>query len=789
MKKKLLSILCIILMFSIYITPGVVIALSEETNSEESKSIQENINEVNNTKETNEVEENKYEVQKDNEYEENKTVDNAKEIQDEDNNVESKAENEIEENETREQLTENLETPNTQDENKIEEQNQAEYMENSLLKIALPVPTKTIENGTYIIYSAVGSSMVLDVSAGSKEDGANVQIWKESNVKQQRFKVTNLGDGYYSIVCVNSKKALDVAWAGTENRTNVWQHEDNGTDAQKWIIQDAGDGYYNIISKCNGLYLDVANAGTSNGTNVQVYEGNKTDGQKFRFEKVKPLTGSQTIKDGVYIIKSALSNSKALDISNASTDLYANVQLWDNNGTNAQKFIIKYVGSGFYTVENLNSKKVLDVANAGQDNGTRVWQYQDNGTDAQKWVIQDAGNGYYNIISKCNELYLDVQYGFTANGTKIQTYESNGTNSQKFKFEETELCAGQTISNGTYIIESKLSTNKVLDISGGSSLNGANLQLWDNAKEKQQKFIVTYLGNCFYKIQNLRSGKVLDVANAGTSNGTNVWQYTSNNTNAQEWVIKDCGNGYYSIISRCNGLYLDVAWGATGNGTNIQVHEGNGTNAQQFKFIKAETDGIDVSQYNGKINWNQVKNSNIDFAFIRLGYRGYGTGGFVQDSRFTENIESCIENQIDCGVYFVTQAINYEEGVEEANYTLEKIKGYNVVCPIVIDVEDSAGNPGRADDLTKEERTQAIKGFCDTIRDAGYIPMIYTSKSWLENKIDLLPLSYCSIWLAHYVSGAPEKTSDYKGDYLYWQYTSSGAVNGITGYVDLNKGY
>ena len=118
-------------------------------------------------------------------------------------------------------------------------------------------------------------------------------------------------------------------------------------------------------------------------------------------------------------------------------------------------------------------------------------------------------------------------------------------------------------------------------------------------------------------------------------------------------------------------------------------------------------------------------------------------------------------------------------------------KKCNISYPVVVDVEwagGAEGNNGRADYLTNEERTNAINGFCDTIRNAGYVPMVYANKYWLTDHIDVENLR-ADIWLAHYVKGAPENLSDYQGEYQMWQYTSTGKVNGISGDVDMNICY
>ena len=174
----------------------------------------------------------------------------------------------------------------------------------------------------------------------SKNNGANVQLYEYSADNQKRFKVTYLGDGYYSIVAVHSNKALDVKDASKQKGANVWQWEQNGTDAQKWTIKDVGNGYYSIISKCNGLYVDVTNASATNYTNIQMCDGNGLNAQKFKFEKVQASTtgsdsnnnntnnsnnnnnnteitipaGTKTIEDGTYVIRSSINQKFVLDV-------------------------------------------------------------------------------------------------------------------------------------------------------------------------------------------------------------------------------------------------------------------------------------------------------------------------------------------------------------------------------------------------------------------------------------------------------------------------------------------
>ena len=146
-----------------------------------------------------------------------------------------------------------------------------------------------IENGVYEIETKINNFKVLDVSEASNENKANIQIWDRCNVLQQRFKITYLGNGYYSLKSVKTGKVLDVAYASLNKGTNVWQYEENNTDAQKWKIEKQSDGYYYLVSKCNGLVLTIEDFNSENGANLEVNEKENIDNQKFIFRKIETI--------------------------------------------------------------------------------------------------------------------------------------------------------------------------------------------------------------------------------------------------------------------------------------------------------------------------------------------------------------------------------------------------------------------------------------------------------------------------------------------------------------------
>lgn len=193
--------------------------------------------------------------------------------------------------------------------------------------------------------------------------------------------------------------------------------------------------------------------------------------------------------------------------------------------------------------------------------------------------------------------------------------------------------------------------------------------------------------------------------------------------------------------------------------------------------------GIDVSQFNGYIDWNRVKNAGVKYAFIRVGGRFSKSGKFYPDTRFEYNISQAKAHGIKVGVYFFTQAVNTAEAIEEANYTIEKIKPYNLDFPVVIDSE-AVESGGRHAEISVQDRTNVIKAFCDTISNAGYTPMVYASTNWLENKLYMNQLSGIKVWVAQYYSRVT-----YNGSYNIWQYTSTGNIDGINSKVDCNRLY
>ncbi len=222
------------------------------------------------------------------------------------------------------------------------------------------------------------------------------------------------------------------------------------------------------------------------------------------------------------------------------------------------------------------------------------------------------------------------------------------------------------------------------------------------------------------------------------------------------------------------------------------VEDTEETDAEQYSDATENTEiirdgeakfGIDVSKWQGEIDWEKVKAAGVNFVIIRAGYRGSQTGALVEDPMFREYIEGANEVGIPVGIYFFTQAVNEVEAVEEASMVVSLIEDYSVTYPIFIDTE-GAGGAGRADSLDAETRTAVCSAFCETINNSGYHGGVYASRNWFNNRLNADELEDYVIWDAEYV-GVPA----FDGRIDLWQYSSSGYIDGISSRVDMDISY
>ncbi len=191
--------------------------------------------------------------------------------------------------------------------------------------------------------------------------------------------------------------------------------------------------------------------------------------------------------------------------------------------------------------------------------------------------------------------------------------------------------------------------------------------------------------------------------------------------------------------------------------------------------------GVDISEEQDYVDFVKLKKSGISFVMIRVGARKYSTGQIKQDEYFQENIKRATDAGLDVGVYFFSQAISEAEAVEEANFVLDSIKGYEVTYPIVFQMSYINNDSSRIDSLDVDQKTDIAEKFLQTVKDAGYVPMVYGTKEWLIKRVDLSRLIEYDIWLSQ-----PGDLPDYPYKFSVWQYATDGNIGGISGGANLN---
>lgn len=215
--------------------------------------------------------------------------------------------------------------------------------------------------------------------------------------------------------------------------------------------------------------------------------------------------------------------------------------------------------------------------------------------------------------------------------------------------------------------------------------------------------------------------------------------------------------------------------------------------ASQYETDEITT-GIDVSEFQGNIDWKAVADSGIDFAMIRVGYRGMKNGEIKEDACAKYNLQEASKNGLKIGAYFFSTAVTEEEAKEEAEWTKNLLSGYPVTYPVAYNCEGFQNPSSRQFELSVEERTKLADAFLKSIEEGSYTGMFYAAKNELDDNnlwnADDLSLNY-RIWVAQYSDQTwPEKTkSDYTGDHVMWQYTNQGKLDGIKGAVDFNVAY
>ncbi|MBQ4050527.1 MAG: RICIN domain-containing protein [Oscillospiraceae bacterium] len=275
-----------------------------------------------------------------------------------------------------------------------------------------------LAEGCYTIIPKCAQNSCIDIDGAGTGNGANVQIWGIANVDQQRYYVTNAGNGTYHITAVHSGKRLDIAGPSKSSGANVHQWEPHTGSSQKWKIVHKGNGWYTIQSAYSGKYLDISGGNSHNGCNVWQYDGNNSAAQYFRFDAVVP-------ENGVYELSPKCAPGSVLDADGAGTGNGVNIQIWGRANVDQQKVFISRIGnSNYFTVTFCHSGKRLDVAGPSKADDANVHQWEAHSGDSQKWAFCYRGNGYYMLQNVYSGKMLDVYCAWSHNGNNVQQYSN-----------------------------------------------------------------------------------------------------------------------------------------------------------------------------------------------------------------------------------------------------------------------------------------------------------------------------------------------------------------------------
>lgn len=554
-------------------------------------------------------------------------------------------------------------------------------------------------DGSYVFYSAVANALVLDVSGAGAYNGANIDVYTSNGTIAQSFTAYNLNpnvpsqegrvvddgvytivsssnsnsavalgepldangtllgiagangistsqqfmltygdDGYYRIRSVSSQKGLDLKDGDFLAGAKIQQWDYSSVNKnQKWVVSKNSDGTYSVVSASTGLAWDLS------GSSLVCNPVSSSSSQRWSLNKYVPV-----IETGAYILKSGVGDN-VLDVASGSVQDGANVRMWTNNGSLAQRWYVRKVSDGVYRFQNVLSGKYLSA-----DSSDNV--VQSSLTSRCDWTTEAS---LFGVVLKnvATGKVLDVSSGSSKVGANVQVYSSNGSKAQAWTLQAKEL-----VSEGFYQIASSINSSFVLDVSQGSSANGANVQIYMNNSTSSQKWMVKSAGNGWYSIIAACSAKALDVAGGSASPETNVDQYDQNGTAAQKWTFRMGENGV-EIVSML-GTVLDVKGGEAYNGSNVQTYTSNNSRSQQWHLTSIEAPG--KIGYQNPSQFFQVSSKNV-----RLVDAAYSTPYcYVTPSRIDVDAtrEECVEA-------FIARAFEYINAPYVWNYSLSPQKG------------------------------------------------------------------------------------------------------------------
>lgn len=464
-----------------------------------------------------------------------------------------------------------------------------------------------LPDGTYTFTSAKTAGRVLEARYGYTAAGTAAQIWDGNGTDSQVWQVTHQGP-YVVLANAKSGRALDLPDGRAVNGNGLRIWDPNGAPAQRWIAVKGADGSLELLSAVDpSKAVELFNGWTANGTAVQLYSRNGTAGQRWRVSAAKTSRDSldelaaahkADLVDGTYVATSSKDAAKAVAIAGTA------VQLDGFSAKDSQRWTVSHDAKGYVTLTQGSSGKVLEAVGGKAGDGTRLQASRASGSWAQKWIAVKGRDGSFTLVSALDRAkVVECRNGWTQAGNPLQLYTANGTVAQTWSFKSVDaVSAGLkalaaryrgALADGTYaFVGGSASHRKVLEVAGGSTADGANVQIYTSNGTPAQRWRVTHDADGFVTLTSVRSGRALEVAGGYAAMGRNVQQWAGNGTAAQKWVLVLQADGSLQILSALwEGLALDIVDGRLANGVNVRVWSPNGAPAQSWHAVSGTVSG------------------------------------------------------------------------------------------------------------------------------------------------------------------------------------------------------
>ena len=477
------------------------------------------------------------------------------------------------------------------------------------------------------IRSAIDPSYCIDLAGGGASNCTKAEMYRYNGGANQRFSLvsTNISpvsesedfgfEGWYEISPVtDSLLCVDIFNASSDNGAKSLLYNKNSNLNQLFKLEYQ-NGFYRLVSASSGKALELKDGSVIPGVPAQQKTISDSMSQKWKITKNQDgsysfvcaanglklgsaevgsnvaLSGrdggagentsfcltkrTDLLKEGIFKIAYGKDRNKVVDIDNASRADGANALIYSSNSNLNQKWKVKLVFGmeNTYTFESLCSGKYLSAS------GSNVVQSSfSDGSREQMWTPVDIDAGAVVLQNVATGKVLDVEGGGSSNGTNVQVYERNNSSAQKFVFEPTEL-----VKTATYVFHSGANYGQVIDLNNASTQDGATVTVWTSNNGGNQKWNLSGNGDGTYRISNAANGKVLDVSGGTVSDGARVVQYSWHNGLNQKWyVVYDKEGGFVFESAQNRDVVLAVGSPAPSNGASIRVEKKTGAANQRF---------------------------------------------------------------------------------------------------------------------------------------------------------------------------------------------------------------